>query len=76
MDPSTTQDGPKALLRNQDKIADFLKQNNLAIAWTVMGEKMGIGGKRDQRTGRLMINGAFTFDGKKLIGGINTTYEQ
>jgi hypothetical protein len=76
IDPSVTQSGPKALLADKQKIEQWLNQNDLTIVWTVMGEKMGIGGHRNDRTGRLMINGSFILQGGRVRGGIRTTYEK
>ena len=53
----------------------WLEENDLALCWTILGEKMGIGGNRMDRTGRLMINGSFYLKGNKVIGKTWTKYE-
>jgi hypothetical protein len=76
MDPSVGQKGPGVLLGDKGKITEWMEQNDLTLVWTVLGEKMGLGGRREDRTGRLSVHGSFIMKGKRLNGGINTKYEE
>ena len=57
------------LVRKQDFIT-FLNENDLGIFWTIVGEKMIVGGNlsRDDYLGRLIINGyAYLAEDKKVV---------
>lgn len=60
-DPSVDAQGPGSLLLDQDVLFGFLKENNLDIFWTVIGEKdvIGRGGNDKNDKGRLYINGVY-----------------
>jgi len=74
-DPSVQESGPGALLANKKLLKKFLDDNNLTIVWTVIGEKMLIGGHKDEFTGRLRINGAYKLSKLKPVGSYNTIIE-
>lgn len=42
-DPTAHEDGANALLISQDCLKQFLAENDLALCWTVIGEKMVVG---------------------------------
>jgi len=67
-------DSKSYLLVKKTSFLKFLKNNNLKIVWTVLGEKQIIGGRSfgDDYVGRLEISGAYYFDNEELKGAINT----
>ena len=75
VDPSVQEQGPGVLLANKQLLMKFLDQNNLTIVWTILGEKMLIGGHRDNFNGRLRINGAYTLPSTKPYGSYNVIIE-
>ncbi|HEX7997691.1 MAG TPA: AVAST type 2 anti-phage system protein Avs2 [Pyrinomonadaceae bacterium] len=60
-DPSVKNKGPGALLINKQKFLKFLREADCDILWTVLGEKSDFhyGMHGTDRSGRLMINGAY-----------------
>lgn len=74
-DPSVQGQGPGVLLANKKLLIDFLDKKNLTVVWTVIGEKMLIGGNRDNFQGRLRINGAYTLPGTKPKGSYSVIVE-
>lgn len=44
MDPSVAEAGPSALLVERSYLLDFLRRHDMALVWTVLGEKIVIGG--------------------------------
>lgn len=74
-DPSVESGGPGMLLANKKLLLKYLDDNNLTIVWTVMGEKMLIGGHRDDFKGRLRINGAYTVPRANPTGSYNIIIE-
>lgn len=75
VDPSVQEPGPSVLLANKQLLMKFLEQNNLTIVWTILGEKMLIGGHRDDYSGRLRINGAYTLPSTLPYGSFNVIIE-
>lgn len=43
LDPSVSPSGPSALLVNRPYLLDFLQRRQLAVVWTVLGEKLYLG---------------------------------
>lgn len=62
------------LLVKKAPFLKFLKDNNLKIVWTVLGEKQIIGGRSfgTDYLGRIEISGAYYFDKEELKGMLNT----
>lgn len=58
-DPSAHEDGTGALLIRGDVLRRFLKVNNLAICWTVVGEKTVAGFDGSQRLRFRKMSGAY-----------------
>ena len=64
LDPTAHEDGPTALLLREDLLRDYLSQNDLALCWTILGEKRVLGGmSRSISTyyGSLRISGAYQY---------------
>ena len=71
-DPTAHDAGPSALLFNKDFAERYLRENNLTICWTVLGEKLITGGHpRDKNYGRLEMSGAYNFTTDGLVGFMN-----
>lgn len=47
LDPSAAEPGPSALLVDRSYLLDFLRRHELAVVWSVLGEKIFIGGHPD-----------------------------
>ncbi|MCL4266050.1 MAG: ATP-binding protein [Anaerolineae bacterium] len=75
-DPSVQNKGPSLTLIDWDAFLEFLKENNLAILWTILGEKQLIGGgfRDDDWKGRLEINGAYRIKDGRLEGDITPRF--
>lgn len=61
-DPSVAETGPSVLLADEGLFTKSLDDNNLTIVWTIIGEKMLLGGHRQEFSGRLRINGAYRLE--------------
>lgn len=74
-DPSVYQKGCFLLLIRKDVLFKFLKENNLKIFWTCLGEKQISGdlSKENEETTRLELSGVFTLD-KKGVDGVMTPF--
>ena len=64
LDPTAHENGPTALLLREDLLREYLSQNNLALCWTILGEKRVLG--RMSRSistyyGSLRISGAYRY---------------
>jgi hypothetical protein len=62
---------PDNFLISKNKVVNFLKENNLDIIWTVLGERQLIGGNHNEWHGRLELSGVYrlkngVIDGEKL----------
>jgi hypothetical protein len=58
-DPSTALNGPSSLLVEQEALWRFLEKQNLALVWTVLGEKVVYEDDRDNWPGRLEFSGSY-----------------
>lgn len=68
-------DGPGALVMKKAPLIEFLDKKNCAIVWTLLGEKMLIGGSMTRSApGRLEISGAYTFIDGKLDGAMSAWF--
>lgn len=62
-DPSVRERGPSALLVKKETLLRFLQDNDLAVLWTIRGEKnaYGNGNWPDSFAGRFTISGAYMY---------------
>lgn len=69
---------PSALIANKEYLIDFLKRNNYAIFWTLLGEKRLIGGDSSGKDykGRLDLNGVYYFSNDKLEGSLTSKFNR
>ena len=68
-DPTAHGDGPSALLLRMELLKEYLKGNGLALCWTIIGEKLGVGGDRSaEYHGYATMSGAYSYSGEKLEG--------
>lgn len=68
-DPTVHGDGPSALLLREELLKDYLKDKGLALCWTIIGEKLGVGGDTGaEYRGYATISGAYCYAGEKLEG--------
>ena len=76
-DPSVYNSSPSCLLIRKYDFIKFLKENKLAIFWTVIGEKRIINTDIDDCLGILEISGSYYFDENcKLSGRVKTYYRK
>ena len=60
-DPTAHEDGPTALLARDDLLRRYLNESDMALCWTVLGEKRVIGREANRHyQGALHISGAYT----------------
>ena len=60
-DPTAHEDGPTALLARDDLVRRYLNESDMALCWTVLGEKRIIGREASRNyQGALHISGAYT----------------
>ncbi|MDD4885049.1 hypothetical protein, partial [Sulfuricurvum sp.] len=69
-DPSALIESPSALLIRKDAFLAFLRENNLSIFWTMIGEKMIVGGNDRKNTKRSVYSGFYSLNGNQVNGGI------
>jgi hypothetical protein len=74
MDPAIHEAGPHALLVHRKAFVDFLDKYDLAIFWTVLGEKMVVGGDYREGVGRLELSGAYRLNGNKVEGELHRNW--
>lgn len=66
---------PSCLLIRKDRFIDFLKKEKCSIMWTLLGEKGLIGGRDDERSGRLEINGVYFLNpSNSLVGKMKSKF--
>lgn len=67
-------DSKSYLLVRKDSFLKFLRDNNLKIVWTILGEKQVIGGRsfENEHPGRLEISGTYYFENSILTGKLQT----
>ena len=68
-DPSIYHESNPCLMVRKDKLMEFLSDNNLAICWTLIGEKQIISpiSSRDNRLGVMQLSGHISLDGSGII---------
>jgi hypothetical protein len=76
-DPSVKEAGPSLLLVDRKSFLKFLQDNNLAVMWTMRGEKQLIGGGIDYQNykGRLRLSGAYRMLNDKVSGQITPRFD-
>ncbi|MFZ3062782.1 MAG: hypothetical protein WA148_03440 [Actinomycetota bacterium] len=68
-------DRPKALVLKKTPLLRFLEKMDCVIVWTLLGEKMLMGGAMTRSApGRLEISGAYTFVDGELDGTMSTQF--
>jgi hypothetical protein len=73
-DPSLFDGGTHSLIMNKKKFQNFLDEYDLDIVWTLLGEKMIIGGRSSEYIGRMEISGTFHLNKNSQIdGNVNST---
>ena len=70
-DPTAYEAGPDAVLVRAEELARFLKQEGLALCWTVIGEKRALG-PSSQYCSSLRISGAYTLSTNGPKGFLKT----
>lgn len=72
-DPSANYKSRSCLLIRKKEFIEFLKRNDLDIFWTVLGEKLIMGGSPIEPMGKwLEISGLYYFRGNDIVGRLNT----
>ena len=68
-DPTVHGDGPSALLLRKESLKEYLKDKELALCWTVIGEKWVVGGDTDAGIrGYATMSGAYRYTAEDLEG--------
>ena len=68
-DPTAHGDGPSALLLRGEFLKEYLKDNGLALCWTIIGEKWVVGGDRNtENRGYATMSGAYSYMVEKPEG--------
>ncbi len=72
-DPTAHKEGPCSLLLREDLLRQYLKDEELTLCWTVVGEKQVIGKEMaSEYHGRLEISGAYSYRDRRLKGFLNS----
>ena len=72
LDPTARDAGPTALLTRDDLVRRYLSESNMALCWTVLGEKRIIGGEsRKKYQGALHVSGAYILRDQEPKGFLN-----
>jgi hypothetical protein len=58
-----------------DFLTDFLRREELAMVWTVQGEKQAMDRSMTEYRGRLDISGNFQLDGEEVTGNLRTLFD-
>ena len=66
--PLVEEVGPSACVISKEKLTRFLAENQLEIIWTVLGERMLIGGSNQNSHGRLELSGVYYLNQGVLRG--------
>ena len=71
-DPTVDEEGPPAVLARDDLMRRYLKESDMELCWTVVGEKRVVGGGLDQEfLGALRISGAYVLEDEGPTGFLN-----
>ena len=75
-DPSTREPGHSTLVINREALQEFLKRENLALIWTLLGEKNIYPPESlsPNWLGRLTILGVYSWDGKTINGSFRKEF--
>lgn len=74
-DPSVSEVGPSTLLVSRDKLVQFLKDNQLEVVWTLLGEKALVGDWSGVQEWQ-KINGVYRLSERGIDGTMHTLYEE
>jgi hypothetical protein len=74
-DPSTREAGHGALLVRAANLREFLQRENLAVFWTLLGEKNIYPPDRQGWLGRLTVLGVYSWTGKDVAGDFRTEFK-
>ena len=73
-DPTAHEAGPDALLLNKELLEIYLREQDLAICWVVLGEKMLVGGNTGgEFRGHAKMSGAYRLTADGLAGFLKYT---
>jgi hypothetical protein len=75
-DPSVSESGPGALLMRQDALQAYLADNGFELFWTVLGEKILIGGNSGGQGGWLQVSGVYRLTKNGIVGHATPEYRQ
>ena len=71
-DPTVHEDGPDAILIQEDSLRQYLKDRDLALCWTVVGEKLIMGGTPGATSnGYAKLSGAYYYTGGQPKGFVD-----
>lgn len=73
-DPSVFESGPGAILVRQDAFRKYMKENDLELFWTLLGEKQLIGDWSRNSLGWLEVSGAYRLTPDGIVGEFATEY--
>jgi len=74
-DPSTRERGQSVVVARQDEICELLRSEDLAVFWTLLGEKNYYPPERSsQWPGRLTLLGIYSLKGDQISGGFRTEF--
>jgi len=75
-DPSTRETGHSTLLFRRDALQKFIREENMALVWTLLGEKNIYPPDLNSDTwlGRLTILGIYSWEGNDLTGSFRTEF--
>ena len=75
-DPTVHEEGPSSFLIREDILMEYLNRANLALCWTVVGEKWCVGGGMPRYfPGALKLTGAYRFAENGTEGFLKSTLE-
>ena len=76
-DPTAHEKGPTALLLREDMLRQYLSEEELALVWTILGEKHVLG-KDHHRIfhGSHRISGAYVYESGQLEGSLKHHFEK
>ena len=80
LDPTAHENGPTALLLREDLLREYLSQNDLALCWTILGEKRVLGEMSSRSIptyyGSLRLSGAYRYTDQGPMGFIRFRHDK
>jgi hypothetical protein len=73
LNPSVEEAGPSALLISKEKLIRFLNENQFVLFWTVLGERLLVGGHSQEWNGRMELSGCYSISKDQIISGLIST---